>query len=251
MTQTALQMWTVRHEAQRRLPETLDRLRTLGYGAVETAGLYGRTPAQMRGALDSAGLTLCSAHQGIPEPAQADEVFAQLSELGATSAFASLDQEHWTDADTVRRSADRLNAAVDTAAGHGIGYGYHNHWWEFASQVDDRPAFDLFLELLDPRALLQVDTYWAETGGASAAKLVSSLGPRVPSLHIKDGPADLADPEAPQVAVGAGTLNIKEIVSASPSVQWNIIELDDYDGDIWEAVARSIDYLSSLDRLGQ
>ena len=41
MARISIQMWTVRQEAERSLPATLASLKRIGYGAVETAGLYG------------------------------------------------------------------------------------------------------------------------------------------------------------------------------------------------------------------
>jgi sugar phosphate isomerase/epimerase len=245
MNPIALQMWTVRRETDRSVPETLARIQSSGYGAVETAGLYGMTPTQMSEALAAAGLELCSAHTPLPDADQADEVFGQLAELGATAAFCSIHEEHFVDDNTVGKAAERFSAVFDAAGRHGVEFGYHNHWWEFSNHVDGRPAYELFVERIDPLAILEVDTYWAEVGGVSASALLSSLGARAPYLHIKDGPVDR---KSPQLAVGDGKLNIGQIIGAAPDAKWHIVELDDYDGNIWDAIARSADYLAALDR---
>jgi sugar phosphate isomerase/epimerase len=246
MTPIALQMWTVRRETDRSVPETLARIKESGYDAVETAGLYGLTPSQMREGLAGAGLQVSSAHTPLPDADQADEAFGQLAELGATVAFcASIREEHFADDLTVGRAADRFNAVLDAAARNGIEFGYHNHWWEFSNHIDGRPAYERFVQRLDPRALLEVDTYWAEVGGVRAAELLSSLGRRAAYLHVKDGPVDL---KSPQRALGEGKLDIGQILAAAPDARWHIVELDDYDGNIWEAVARSADYLAAMGR---
>jgi hypothetical protein len=57
-----IQLYTVRAALADDLEGTLDRLAAIGYREVETHSYFGRTPAQMRGALDRAGLEAPAAH---------------------------------------------------------------------------------------------------------------------------------------------------------------------------------------------
>jgi hypothetical protein len=62
------------------------------------------------------------------------------------------------------------------------------------------------------------------------------------ALHVKDGPGT---PETKdQVAVGSGSLPIREIVEAAPDAL-RVIELDDSRGDRFQAVADSFAYLTA------
>ena len=45
------------------------------------------------------------------------------------------------------------------------------------------------------------------------------------------------------LAVGDGKVDVPAALAASDSVEWHIVELDRYDGDMWDAVQRSYDYL--------
>ncbi len=242
MTGIAVQMWTVRHAAQQDLLGTLQRLKALGYEAVETAGLYGHTAAEMRQMLASVGLGLASAHLRLPDEGPATALFAELVELGAPAVFPSLHQEHFGDDAAIGKAAERFNRAVPAAHDAGIELGYHNHWWEFTNRASGRVAYDLFLQRLDPSVTLEVDTYWAEVGGVDAAELVASLGERVHYLHIKDGPIDQA---SPQCAVGQGEMDIEEILRANPAVRWHVVELDECAGDLFDALRDSLAYLAT------
>jgi sugar phosphate isomerase/epimerase len=236
-------MWTVRKEAERSLEATLAALKAIGYGAVETVGLYGLAPAELRARLADADLELSSAHMPLPSKESAEGTFYQLAELGAPAVFPSLKAEFFTDDAAIGRAADGFNAVVPVAREHGIELGYHNHWWEFGRGPDGKLAYDKFLERLDPDVTLEVDTYWAQVGGLDAADLVRSLGERVHYLHIKDGPIN-KDVDN-QSAVGDGKMDIDRVLGANKAVRWDVVELDGYAGDIWEAVDRSFRYLST------
>jgi hypothetical protein len=72
---------------------------------------------------------------------------------------------------------------------------------------------------------------------------VRRLGWRAPLLHIKDGPGDQ---HSPQLAAGAGIMDIPAIVEAAGDhVEWMIVELDHCATDMMSAVEESLRYLTS------
>jgi sugar phosphate isomerase/epimerase len=150
-----------------------------------------------------------------------------------------LPPDRFNSADSVRKLAGRLAPAVGSAEARGMKLAYHNHNFEFV-EVDGRPAYDLFVESLHPDIVLEVDIYWAQTGGADPAALVKRLGERVALLHVKDGPCTPSDD---MVAVGDGKVDVPAALAANEAVQWHIVELDRFAGDMWDAVERSYDYL--------
>ncbi len=106
----------------------------------------------------------------------------------------------------------------------------------------------MLADQLDPAVLLEVDTYWAAVGGQAVPELLGRLGDRVRYLHVKDGPVTRDDP---MTAVGSGKLPVAEILAASPSVEWNVVELDACATDMMEAVADSVTWLTSHGLAGQ
>jgi sugar phosphate isomerase/epimerase len=91
--------------------------------------------------------------------------------------------------------------------------------------------------------LLEVDTYWAAVGGQDVAALLGRLGDRVRYLHVKDGP--VVDRDDFMTAVGAGRMPVAEILAASPSAQWHVVELDRCATDMMTAVGDSLAWLTS------
>ena len=60
-----VQLYSVRKDCERDLPGTLKALKGYGYEAVEFAGYYGRTAADMRKLLDDNGLKCCGTHTAL------------------------------------------------------------------------------------------------------------------------------------------------------------------------------------------
>jgi sugar phosphate isomerase/epimerase len=126
--------------------------------------------------------------------------------------------------------------------GTGITFGLHNHWYEFDKKFGGKTPHDILMEKA-PSVFAQVDTYWAQAGGADAAEVVKRLGPRAPLLHIKDGPVTVERDKA-MTAVGAGAMDWKAVIGAAhETTEWLVVELDRCDTDMTEAVQESLRYL--------
>ena len=138
-----------------------------------------------------------------------------------------------------------INAAADVAARHGVRVGYHNHAHELESVIEGTTALELLASQLDDRVVLEVDTYWAVVGGQDPVELLGRLGSRVQAIHVKDGPGTTETRD--QVAVGRGSLPIREIIAAAPHAL-RVIELDDSRGDLLTAVADSYAFLVEAGR---
>ena len=129
------------------------------------------------------------------------------------------------------------------ASAEGLRVGYHNHQFELETRIDGRHALEVFAELLDPGVVLEVDTYWAFAGGADVPALLGRLGERVAAIHVKDGDGTLDTKH--QVAAGSGILPIPEILAAAPAAL-RVLELDDTDGDLVEALRDGRRYVLGL-----
>jgi sugar phosphate isomerase/epimerase len=151
-----------------------------------------------------------------------------------------VDPERWQAEVDIAEIADELNAAAGRAESHGLRVGYHNHHFELESRIGGRHALEVLADHLAPEVVLELDTYWAYAGGADVPALLRRLDDRVVALHVKDGDGSLDAKR--QVAVGSGTLPIWEILEAS-SDALRVIELDDTEGDMLQAVARSREFL--------
>lgn len=239
----AVMAYTVLAQALDDLEGTFARVAELGYLGVETYGIvehYG--PARVRSALDSAGLRLTSAHTPFPAGNDARRILEVNAELGATTLVWSMEREEFGSADDIARGVQRVNEAAEAAAALGMRIGYHNHFAEFANRIDGRTAYDVLIDLLDPRVVLEIDAYWARMGGADVPGLLTERGSRARLIHIKDGPAVSYEDDV-MVPIGEGSVDWTDALSAPSGLEWHIVELERLHVDTFEALRRSYDHL--------
>ena len=238
----SIQLYTVRTALEEDLAGTIQRLAGIGFTMVEPYHFVAKA-AELKQAMAENKLTAPSGHAPLLSDDQ-DAIFAAARQLGIGTVIEPyVPDERWNTLDDIKDTAAQLNAAAAKGAEYGVRVGYHNHWWEVESLIDGKTALEHLADHLDPALVLEVDTYWAAVGGQNPAELLARLGDRVKFIHITDGPVT-ADPSS-QLAVGDGKMPIWDVLEAAKSLEAGVVELDDFQGDMFDAVADSYRYLSS------
>ena len=237
----ALQLYTLRDQLSQDYEGTIRKIADMGYIGVETANMFGDSPASAAKLFGESGLTVTSAHSPLPLNDHKQEVIDMMGALGCNRAILAWHEpEEFRSLDGIKKLCDSLNEASAVAKAHGFQVGYHNHWFEY-EPVDERMPTDVMLEYLNPDVFLEVDVYWVQTAGQNPVETVRRLGSRVPLLHIKDGPCQM---EAPMTALGEGIVDIPNVVAAGAGyTEWLVVELDQCATDMLEAVSKSYQYL--------
>ncbi|WP_367137485.1 sugar phosphate isomerase/epimerase family protein [Saccharothrix sp. HUAS TT1] len=242
MSTTSVQLYSVRDAFAADPLDTLRRLAAIGFTRVEPYGVLENAEV-LRTALPDLGITAPTAHAQLIGADQA-AVFAAAADCGVEVVIDPfVDPERWRDPADVAATASALNAAAEVAADHGLRVGYHNHWWELASRIDGRSAFEVLADRLDPAVVLEVDTYWATVGGEDAPALLRRLGGRVHAIHVKDG--GLARDGSGQVPAGQGRVPVADVLAAAPDAL-RVVEFDAYDGDVFAGIAASRAFLAEV-----
>ena len=240
-TPIALQLYTIRDLLAEEFEGTVRKIADMGYVGVETANLFGGSPASAAKLFRELGLTVMGAHSPLP---LGDEKQAVLDTLGALDCkrliVAWQPPEKYKSLDGIKSICDTLNEGAAVARANGLRLGYHNHWFEY-QLVENRIPVDVMLEHLYLDVFFEVDIYWVQTAGQDPAEVVHRLGSRAPILHVKDGPCQM---EVPQTALGEGVVDIPSVVAAGAgSTEWLVVELDQCATDMMQAVGKSYQYL--------
>jgi sugar phosphate isomerase/epimerase len=237
----SIQLYTLRDEAAKDFPSVLKSLSETGYVGVEFAGLHGHKPSELASMLTDLNLKTSSAHVSLPTKENIAELTDTYKTLGTNLLVSGFGPDEFADIDGVKASAAKFQEAAEVCAANGFSYGIHNHYWEFVTLPDGRLVYDVMLDLA-PGAFSELDVYWAEVGGSNPADVIASHRSRLTLLHIKDGPAEHGKK---MTAVGHGKLKIPSIIhAANPKVtKWLVVELDECDTDMTQAVKDSYTYL--------
>jgi len=236
----SVQLYSVRDHIKGAFPAMLKKIAAMGFAGVEFAGYHGHSPKELRRILDDLGLVASSAHGPFPAPENVAEVIDTARTLGFTRHIAGCGPKEFETKEMTLRTAARAQAAADLLKGSGITFGMHNHYWEFDHVFDGQTAHALMMAAA-PDIFAQIDTYWVKVGGVDPAAVVAGYGKRAPLLHIKDGPAVQGKA---MCAVGKGVMNWKAVIGAAhPDTEWLVVELDECDTDMLQAVADSCRYL--------
>ncbi|MEO7720351.1 MAG: sugar phosphate isomerase/epimerase [Pseudolysinimonas sp.] len=265
MSQPSVQLYSVRDAIDADLDGAVARVAEIGFTRVEPYAFQLRTADYVR-AFAATGLTAPTGHAAVIDADDPSAVFDAAAEIGIVTVIDPfIPTERWQTADSVRATAERINELSAEAATRGLRFGYHNHQWELANQIDGRPAYEYFVGLLGSEVVLEVDTFWATVGGADVPALLESLGSRVHALHIKDGKVsgDIATalpssesalivPDAlraafeNQMPAGQGDVDVSAILRAAPHAL-RVVEFDAYSGDVFDGIAQSLAWLQTHD----
>ncbi|MGO3885285.1 MAG: sugar phosphate isomerase/epimerase family protein [Mycetocola sp.] len=237
----SVQLYSVRDALAEDRDGTLARLAALGLTKAEPFGFSAENTV-LAEAAQKAGLATPSTHGSIVDVTDREPLFAAAAAAGITTVIEPfLPAERWQSAEDVAAIAAALNEAAEQAAVHGVRVAYHNHAWELSTIINGVTALEALAAQLDDRVTLEVDTYWSEVGGRSAADLLSALGDRVTHIHVKDG--DTSGDTSRQQPAGSGELPVLDIIAAAPQAL-PVVEFDQYGGDVIDGIAASIAYLT-------
>jgi sugar phosphate isomerase/epimerase len=243
-----LELYSVR-QAMRADPEaTLAAIGAMGYQEVEllwSFGNFGRTTAQVRSSLASAGLRAPTAH--ISPSLLLNDWEASLAtahELGHEYLIVpSLPTESSKTLDGWREWADRFNRAGAAARSAGLWLAFHN---EPAHQkpIDGQIPYDLFLERTEPSLVrLQLDVGNMTMGGGDPMVYLKRHAKRYWGFHLKDVVAD----RSRDTELGTGTVKLRELIAAiSDRAHKPCFVEQEGSSDPMASAKRNFDYLKAL-----
>ena len=272
MLPIGLQLYTVRNEMERDFAGTLKKVAEMGYEGVEFAGLFGKSPAEVRDLLAACGLTAVSAHVPLADMlADMDRVIADYKTIGCPYiAIPYVDEAYRPGTPDYPETLKKIEALGKKCAENGLVLMYHNHDFEFV-KIDGKYGLDVMYETV-PAAYLQteLDTCWVNVGGEDPAAYIAKYSGRTPVVHLKDfvmkgrekpkklyeligiedGAEAAGEEEFSFKPVGYGVQDMPAIIAASEAsgAKWLIVEQDrpDAGNDELSAAKKSVDYLRSL-----
>ena len=264
----AIQLYSVRDDMAADFEGTLKKVKALGYDAVEFAGLYGKSAAEVKKLCEEIGLVPLSAHVPFIDMMNDLSLLDVYAEIGCKFIVIPYLTEEYRPGN--EKFADVIEGAKvlgKKANELGMKLCYHNHDFEFV-KVDGEYALDiLYKEVSADLLQTELDTCWVNVGGENPADYLRKYAGRAEILHLKDfvgcksenmyALIGIDEDEKKETGgkfefrpVGSGVQNFPAILAAAEEsgVEWVVVEQDmpSMDKTPMECAEMSINYLKSL-----
>lgn len=219
-----LQLYSVRQECEKDLLGTIAKVGAMGYEGVEFAGYFGHSAADIKKALDDAGLKCAGAHVGMhlmtPENFDATVEFHK----GIGCEFLVIpwipDEKRNSEAACAELGKE-LTELVAKIEAVGLRTGFHAHDGDMKPLDNGKTAWTMIGENTPASFIMQYDTGNGMHGGADPVAPILEFPGRATTVHLKEyqngfGPV-----------VGAGDVpwaKVFEACETQGGTQWYIVE---------------------------
>lgn len=229
MPPIALQLFAVRGEVAKSVPETLKQVAKIGYQGAEPWGYDGSStewrgiPAKdVRKMFDDVGLKCCGIHLSTGA-LQGDNLQRSIElnqTLGNNFLIVAMDKVRMASRQGILELAGILNETADKLKPLGMATGYHAHGFDFAI-VDGEVAWDILFKNTKPEVIMQLDIGNSASGGGDPVATLKKFPGRARSVHLKEfgGPKP--------AVIGNGTQDwptILDLCRTQQPVEWYVIE---------------------------
>jgi sugar phosphate isomerase/epimerase len=242
------QLYSVRGEFERNVPETLKTLGQIGYKAVEfwgyagTQNVYQKYSApDLRKLLDDSGLKCCGMHLDLK--ALAEENLHRTIEtnqvLGSEYLNVAAAKEKMGSEKSIGELADLLNQRAVECRAHKMTVGYHAHPFDF-ERIDGRFAWEILFSRANPEVNMQMDVGNCLGGKGDPIAMLKKFPGRTKTIHIKEHEDKTFDSEFYK--------EIFHLCETSSGSKWYIVEMGGAGGNGFD-VPRQV--LQKLHRLGK
>jgi inosose dehydratase len=205
---------------------TLAQVKQIGYQGFESSfrNVSGQfdNPAPARQQIEQTGLTFFGVHIFLP----GFDLYDANTRIAAPSLYepvahggAALGAKHLIlsgapaeNADQLKRKIEGLNAAGRFAQSVGLGVAYHNHWWEFQSNIGEIEA--LYTQTDPDLVHFVLDAGHAYHGGADVPAFIRAHSTRIVGFHLRDYKNGKLS------TLGTGTFPLAQVAAAIKQIGW-------------------------------
>jgi sugar phosphate isomerase/epimerase len=221
-----LELYSVRNELAKDLPNTLTTVSKIGYEVVEFYAPYYDWSIphakEVRSLMDDLGLRCYSTHNHIQSLTPGDGMAKaiELNQiLGAKIIVLSMAPNKVKTLDDWKQLCGQLSTASDQLKPHGLAAGYHNHTAEWAALDGNLRTMDVLAANTPKEFVLQLDVGTCVAAGADPVAWINANPGRIRTIHLKDwAPGTPQQEKSYRVLFGEGVCPWKGIIDAAESV---------------------------------
>ena len=249
-----LQLYSLRAQFTKNVPETIRKVQDFGFRKVELAGTYNLSPEKFRQMLDEHKLKAVSGHNAFDRyDKDAEGIAKDAKVLGLEYVgCAWIPHDGEFDEAECRKAIEVFNRAGETLAKHGLKFFYHCHGYEFRAHGAGT-FMDLLMKETNPKFVrFQMDVFWVKHPGADPVQWLEKYPNRWELMHVKDmkkglvgdmtGKTDVKN----DVAVGTGQMDWPAILKAAKKSGVKQYFIEDESPTVEEQIPQSLKYLKTV-----
>lgn len=245
-----VQLFTIRDYmmTENDVKESFKKLKDLGYDQIQTAGC--KIPYKIYGELaEQAGLEIIGTHDNFDmmcndfDKALENHTFLNTFNMGCGAYGVDAQMRK---PEIIEDFIIKGNAIGEKLKKYGGKFTYHNHQHEFIVLDNGKRMIDMLVDGLSvENTSFVLDTYWVQFSGSDVCEWIEKLKGRIDILHLKDMKIDPITREQKICEVGNGNLCWTRIIESAikTGIKYYIVEQDDCDGNPFESLKQSSEYL--------
>lgn len=238
MTNVAIQLYTLRAAVEQDIKATLKQVKAIGYTGVELAGYGGLSAEEVKEELDRLDLRVAGSHVPLSQLIhELDRVINEqkiLENRYVVCPFILPEDRH---TDFYKDLVELLAGIKETLNQHELVLVYHNHDFELET-IEDTYVLDYLFDHV-PGLQMELDVFWLTKANHDPLAWITRHQNHLTHLHLKDMTTDSRRTFAP---LGTGGVPLEAILKTAKPLWW-IVEQDETEGDPFEAITVSYNYL--------
>jgi len=249
-----VQLYSFRHQFEKDISGTLDKIKAMGITKLEGGGSYGLTQPEFKNMLEARKMKVVSVGADYNQlKTDLQTIIGNAKAYGAkyvvcfwiphTGAFT---------VDNAREAVEVFNTAGKILKENGLNFCYHPHGYEFGTW-ENGDLFDYLLTKTNPAYVnFEMDVFWIKQPGKDPVALLEKYSGRFPLMHLKDrkpGTPNSQDGHADvelNVVLGQGDVGIAAIMKVAKKHGVKHFFIEDESTRSLEQVPVSLSFLKNL-----
>lgn len=245
----AAQLYTLREELKQGVRPVFKELKQMGWAAVQLSALPdGYDPEEIAALLKEFGLAAAGIHISLDRlVSDFESVLKEVKAYNTRDIVCPFLPESFRSEEGYQHVKTVLNGLSVRAPEQRISY--HNHDFEFKTEIDGQTALEFLLEPGPQNHILaEVDVYWVKKAGKDPLSFIQPYKNRMPIIHLKDMTNDARETFA---EIGTGVIDFLPILKwgEASGVEWYAVEQDQCDGDPMHSLEVSLRNLKNYIKL--
>lgn len=221
--------------------QTLKKVAEMGWDGIEMFQGVDIPAANIRAAVGDCDILNPMIWAKNFEPKKIQKTIEWIKALGAKEAAYNVIPVLFQNARNYRKYNPKYQQIAIDMAKNGLTFCHHNHKQDFQVTAG-RVGVDILTEGVEPYCL-EIDTYWALAAGCDVVDLMEERKDHLRYIHLKDK-KNGAKTFCP---LGEGDVDNRAYVEKAIELglEYVIVDLDNSDGDVFEAAEKSLAWLRS------